>query len=329
MDSTLKVRLSPRRVAVVMDDTFRIYRDNFLTFVALVAIVTVPLILINTGIEEIVRGNDFATIDDFRQSREDSPWIGILLFVVGLLLNVVVVFSFICYIASENFLGRKATIMQAVRAVRGRLLPLSGALIVSAIIFGILFVVSVIGSAIVIGFFLIPAVFYLMLTVYLYLLPVMILEKVGVFFGMRRAMALGKIRFWPLFGFVIGASLLVMFMAIALILLGQILADSTASAGRFVLALVNSMIVILILPIFPIGMTLMYYDTRVRAEGIDIAFAIAEAESPNPADLFSPPPVGRILSMDDARNVVILACAPFVLMMALTALLIAIGLALS
>jgi hypothetical protein len=73
----------------------------------------------------------------------------------------------------------------------------------------------------------------------------------------------------------------------------------------------------------------MYYDTRVRAEGIDIAFAIAEAESPNPADLFSPPPVGRILSMDDARNVVILACAPFVLMMALTALLIAIGLALS
>ena len=329
MDSTLKPRLSPRRVAVVMDDTFRIYRDNFVTFVALVAIVTVPLILINTGIEELVRGDDFSTIGEFRNSGEESVWVQAVLFVIGLLLNVIVVFSFICHMASENFLGRKATIMQAVGAVRGRLLPLSGAFIVSAIIFGILFALSVAGSAIVIGVFLFPVVLYLMLTVYLYLLPVMILEKVGVFFGMRRALALGKMRFWPLFGFVVGASFLVMFMAIALAILGAILADSTASAGRFVLAFVNSLIVILILPIFPIGMTLMYYDTRVRAEGIDIAFAIAETNDPSPADLFSPPPVGRILGMEDARNVVILTCAPFVIMMAFSALLLAIGLAVS
>ena len=314
MDSAIKVRLSPRRVAVVMDDTFRIYRDNFVTFVALVALVTVPLILINTGIEEVVGENDFTTFEEFSRSSEESLWIQVGLFVVGVLLNVIVVFSFICHVASENFLGRKATIIQAVRAARGRLLPLTGAVVLSAIVLGVLSALSIAGAAIFIGILLMPVVAYLALTVYFFLLPVMILEKVGIFFGIRRALALGKTRFWAIFGFVFGATLIVFIMGLALAILGEILADTTADAARFVRAFINSLILVLVLPIFPIGMTLMYYDTRVRVEGIDIAFAVAETSDPRPSDLFSPRPVGRVLGTEDARNIFVLACAgPFLL----------------
>jgi hypothetical protein len=54
--------LSPGRVVDVIDRTFRIYRDNFVAFISLVAIVTVPATLIEYVLQEAQKTTEVYTL---------------------------------------------------------------------------------------------------------------------------------------------------------------------------------------------------------------------------------------------------------------------------
>jgi len=50
-------RLRPRTVAEILDQAFRLYRKHFLTFVAIIAVVHVPLQLATQVISALLIGN--------------------------------------------------------------------------------------------------------------------------------------------------------------------------------------------------------------------------------------------------------------------------------
>jgi hypothetical protein len=171
--------LSPGRVVDVIDRTFRIYRDNFVAFISLVAIVTVPATLIEYVLQEAQKTTEVYTLGgrSYTVTTTGSRSELVLVQLVFLLLEALIVYGFITCIASENYLGRRPSIGQAFRLLAGRL----GSLLVGLIIFGVVFFVSamavlIAGMACVVPFLALPVVGYLFLAGYFFIIPVLVLE---------------------------------------------------------------------------------------------------------------------------------------------------------
>ena len=72
-------------------------------------------------------------------------------------------------------------------------------------------------------------------------------------------------------------------------LLGISTVGDPLGGAQLINTLASAIINVLILPLFPISMTLLYYDTRTRVEGLDLALAALDKPDPRPADIASPP----------------------------------------
>ncbi|NJL95624.1 MAG: hypothetical protein HC915_18790 [Anaerolineae bacterium] len=297
-------RLRPQRVIEVLDHTFRVYRANFLTFVALVAVISVPLNLISYLVQSAESRSEvfITTTDTFGNTTtefNDSAFTGsivvLLVSVVAGFLQIVVVNAVITQIASENLLGRQRSVIEALGDVAGRLLPLGLALVLLGIVAGIgFFFFGVIGLLCLLPLLGLPMVLYFSLVAYFFLVPVMVLERVSFGQGMSRAMALGKARFWQTFGFAVGVALITTVANFALTVVGALLSGA-AGAGledltqtNPVSTALNTLVSVLIAPVLPIGLTLMYYDTRMRVEGLDLSLQLLPEAMARPAALPSP-----------------------------------------
>jgi hypothetical protein len=143
-----------------------------------------------------------------------------------------------------------------------------------------------------------------------YAIPTITLERVGFLLGIRRAMVLAKQRFWRNFWFMIGILVIGWVIVIAF---GQftefVLGSSTH--GDTLIMVIDLAIEIFTIPILPIGLTLMYYDTRIRVEGLDLALMTVESPDPRPSDVPSPVAAYAFLTGQDVRNMVILALGIF------------------
>jgi hypothetical protein len=331
MQST-RVNLPPTLSTLeLLDRAFRIYRDNFLSFLVPVAIVTVPLTLINLVVGQLMASSlDESGFTNLLYSGRNttgaasSRWMNdllstfgntflilMLIAVAGAILQGVFVNGLLTYIASENHLGRKPTIGEAFRSIRERLLPLGGALF---LFYVILFILS---AALAFALFLcgfgFGVIVYVGIVLYAFLTPVLILERTGVGLGLRRAWMLGKARLWPVFGLIIAITVITSVINVGLNSITSLIIPtpdrfSTALTASGVLDIVlNSLVGIAIAPILPIALTLMYYDTRFRIEGLDILLRAAETPEARPADVISPPPFSGFLTGKDVTNMAIMA----------------------
>ncbi len=299
--------LMPRRLVEIIDRTFRIYRENFVMFVFVVALVTIPITLLGlaTQTEETVY-NDWYNGEEKETDTPDS------VILLGALLYVVVVGGGIIDCTSEYILGRKSSMVDALRKVIRRSFTIILALIAIGIIYlGLMFLLALIfiptaGSlCVLLPLLLMLAVGYFAASAGLYILPTIILERVGFWLGIRRAMALAKRRFWRNFWFVIG--ILVIWLVITMAF-GQFTVFLLGSSGssHTILLWVNLAIQIFIIPILPVGLTLMYYDTRIRTEGLDLALMAVETLSPRLSDIPSPVPRDSRVTAQDVKNIVML-----------------------
>ncbi|MCC7449925.1 MAG: hypothetical protein IT324_21070 [Anaerolineae bacterium] len=210
-------------------------------------------------------------------------------------------------------MGRRATIGEAFKAVRSRLVGVGLGLVVFYIIIG--------GAFLVLAFTLfvcglgIGVLAYLGVTLYAFLTPVLILERTSIMDGLGRAWMLGKARVWPVAGlmFVIilisGVLNLALTLTIQLITQGNV-ASVSFGASQALEIVLQSIISIFLAPVLPVALTLMYYDTRVRVEGLDIALQAVGKSDPRPADVLSPPAHG-FLTGRDYGNVGIMCGAIF------------------
>jgi len=309
--------LVPMRFVEVLDRTFRIYRENFVTVIILAAAVTIPITLLGTVIREYqpditTTSNNYSYSSSYSSSYQNEvfAWWGILILVMllnfflqGVLLNGIVT-----YIASESHLGRKITIAEAFSAAKSRLGVLALALFVFGIIVGgLALVVTFTGIMCFIPLLFMPAVLYFGLLIYFFIFPVMMLERVGVFQGINRSIALGKIKFWRVLGFFFSLWLISLIISIAFEVLVILAVGTTSYQTNPWYIVLNTIMSAFVAPILPIGFTVMYYDIRVRFEGLDFAFMLTKTQSsPRPADVISPRPMSGLLTSQDVLNIVVL-----------------------
>src|SRR5687768_3708515 len=133
MENILSNSLRTYTVLEILDRTFRIYRENFWSYAGLVAIVTVPLSIINliasqsylTQLQnqELTRSQQVAATNNF------TLFISLTTIVIAIV-QAIFINGTLTFMASEHHLGGKITIVEAFRHSRGRFLTLFAALFV-------------------------------------------------------------------------------------------------------------------------------------------------------------------------------------------------------
>ena len=318
--------LRPLRLGELLDRAIRLYRGNFLTFIGIIAVVYVPLMVLQTAASALLSSstlNGFSTPDELFTNY--AYWGGLLSIFILWLVQFVLVQGIatgaLTRAVADNYLGKKTGILDAYRGISSSWLTLVGALLFLGIILFGLGLWSIVPC---IGTFTGPGMMvFLLVAINPLVPPAVVLEKQGVIEAVRRAWSLTRRRFWPVLGYVFILTLFSWIVvngpaAIASMLLAQVSQSFGDLATRLVLTsviqgLVQIVFVLIYLPLQLTAYTLIYFDLRVRTEGFDLAVLTMETSgSTELAEAMAvpvPPVNERLITGPELGNFAILTLA--------------------
>ena len=256
--------LGPRSLLDILVETFKIYKRNPVRLLAIVAIVEIGL-------------GFMWSIPDFSGLRPSTPEggtaslthlipIGIML-VVASIMGLSLMQGALIHAISEQYLRQSINIGRAFRFAWERLAALAGAMILvlfattGILVVSIGFTVSISPD---VGYIFVAAGFcvglYLMVR-WSFILQVALLERLGPLAAMLRSSALVKRNWWRVMN---------MTIIIGIITVGiSIILGTVPTIGPTLGSILST-------PVFAIGITLLYYDLRVRKEEYDFDLLAAE-----------------------------------------------------
>lgn len=283
----------PMSIGGILDRTFKIYRDNFIRFVTIVAIIQVPIALIMiVSLSVLQRGvpvqNRRASDQSVRETRqnpenfnfgrrrtstnnagqdENNPFVffvgsfGMMISgILGMLAHILCRGA-LTKSVSESYLGAEITVAQAYSFVLPKFLTLIGA--------GILVVLIVyMGLILLIVPGIIFALWFALTT------PAIVVENLKAIKGLSRSKDLASGNLGKIFsvGFLVIAISWVIGIPFSVVggFLGRILFSNNMMLMTFVNQLISIIGQVLIVPIGAIAYILLYYDLRIRKEGFDL-----------------------------------------------------------
>lgn len=296
----------PLTLAELLDRSFTLYRRHLWLFVGVMAIPSVFALaagVISEYLGWVTRSSATATADD-AASFETALLMGGL---VGGMLLVMLVYVVVYMVAlgattlavSEIYVGREVTIGQVYGRMRGRLGSLIWLMCITGFRVGLvgvggILLVSVISGmlAILLSPIVAPLILLLgmipiaVLCVYMMLryglaVPTLVLEDLGGGDAVRRSIALTKGHLWRVLVLGICATVIA-YAAILLFqapfLMGAFMAGpetTTAFWLNLAGAVFGTIGTTFTGPIMIIGLALLYYDVRIRKEGLDLQLMLA------------------------------------------------------
>jgi hypothetical protein len=297
--------LRPLRLGELLDQSIRLYRNNFVTFIGIVALVYVPLMILQTTATTLVTASTaaFSPYSSPEQLFSNTAyWIGLLSSVAVIFLQIIFVQGIITgaltRAAADNYFGRKTSILDAYRGIGKAWISILGALLFTGIV---AIVISIWTLVPCVGWFTgLGMLAFLGAAISPMVVPVVVLEQPGpgslptdgVFdrFGkfilrivasVQRAWYLVRRRFWPVLG-----TIFILYLFNMLIVNGPnaivnaILVSLAPSFGdttmqlvitAFIQAMISVVFICIYYPLQMTAFTLIYFDLRVRTEGFDLA----------------------------------------------------------
>ena len=266
MNMPTALRLRPLEIGDLLDETFRMYRRHFLLFAGISVILSIP----SAALFGLALASLSSVVQQANGHTTDLSFLTPLLggFAAGLVVNFLFLpFSMgaIVYAASESALGRVVTPGGVLAGVLRRYLALLG--------FWLLFLVSFYVSLILC---VVPVALWAWIFVsWIVVTPAMFVENIGLGAAFGRSWWLVQGRWWRTFlvlfligiiwyvaQFALGAFLQLGTLLLELVVSPFIAAAISSATGQVVAALVN--------PILQIAIVLVYFDLRVRKEGLDL-----------------------------------------------------------
>ncbi len=275
-------QFEPMSIGRILDKTFTIYKNNFVRFITIVALIQVPIALINLMFTPLMHGGVSQPVAETRDSgriegvsesgsRFDAsgspsghPVAIISSTVVAVFLAIVG--NMLCQAAltksvSESYLNREISVGQAYRFVLPKLLTLIGASLLTGLVVGVGLLLLVV-----------PGVIF---SLWFYLTtPSIVVEGQGVLGGMSRSRALvsGNLGKVFLVGFLVTAITLVISMPLGTVssIGAMFLWRDSPMVGAIVNQFANVISQVLAMPIGASAFILLYYDLRIRKEGFDL-----------------------------------------------------------
>jgi hypothetical protein len=248
--------LRPLNVGEILDRSFSLYRSQFAPMLGTALTLYLPLAMLSA-----IFGAAAAS-----GSEEALLAGGALALLIGpmMLVGVVLALAALTYQASRAYMGHPATVGEAVRHGFARFFPLALAMILTGIaiflgLFGLL-----IGALI---------VYVLLFAV----VPAVVVERRGPLSALQRSAELAEGDWWRICAVVVVAGLIATLpsMAVELLMASAVSAEDPMSRG-FVSAL-GALVNALTYPFSVAATVILYYDRRVRAEGLDVELMAATA----------------------------------------------------
>jgi len=288
------IRFRPRQLSELLDELFRLYRRHFSLIVGVALLVALPGLVwsLATGVYRLNSTsytNLFTTTGTSTvafNSQQLSNLAGTLL-LGGLGALILLPFSVgaVYRAVTDVALGRPATVGVVLRETLARYWPLLGLIGLGIL----LFIGWIIAEAIGFVLLFIPGLAVFCAAVYLavrwsLVVAAMMAEDVGPIRGLGRSWSLVSGSWWRTLGILLIVGILQSIISYALLILFTLFAD-IFSTGDFRSALVSvgsTLLSALVSPITTIAVVLLYFDLRVRKEGLDLD-QLAQQTSPGPA----------------------------------------------
>jgi len=251
--------LVPMTIGQILDRTFKLYRQSFIRFITIAAVVAVPVFLLQMVLQQAIQTRAAAPTVEEAQGVTGIAIGGSLVLVFFTLVATMLCNGALAKSVSEAYLGKDVSVGQAYRVV----LPKLGTLILAAILVGLL---------VMIGFLMliIPGIIFFLW--YSLTAQAVVLENCSATGGMSRSKALLKGNLGKVFavGFLVN-----IISAIVGGVFGAIggLIGGGMQNPQSVLILTGAFQVVgqvLATPISAAAFILLYYDMRIRKEGFDL-----------------------------------------------------------
>jgi len=278
----------------LLDELFRLYRRHFSLIVGISLLVALPG-LVWTLVTGIYRLNSASYANLFTTTGGATPVFNsqqfanifgpILLGAVGGLFLLPISVGAIYRAVTDVALGKPATIGSVLRETLARYFPLLGLVGLGILIF--------IGWSIAetIGFILLvlPGIAVFCAAIYLavrwsLVVAAMMAEDLGPIRGLQRSWNLVSGSWWRTFGILLIVGILYLVISYGLLILFTVIAAlfSTGDFQAAVVQVLSTLLGAVVAPIVYIAITLLYFDLRVRKEGLDLD-QLAQQTSPGPA----------------------------------------------
>jgi hypothetical protein len=278
----------------LLDELFRLYRRHFSLIVGVSLLVALPGLVwsLVTGIYKL-NGASYANLittapgaQPSFNSQQLTNLLGILAlgFIGGFFLAPIslgAVFRAVTDVA----LGRPATIGSVLRETLARYLPLLGLVGLIVLFWVGWFIAEIVGAILL----LLPAIAVFCGAVYLVVrwslsMAAMMAEDIGPIRGMGRSWNLVSGSWWRTFGILVIVFIMWLIISYGLFILFSVIAAifSTGDFQAAVVQVAGTVLGAVLTPIWSIAITLLYFDLRVRKEGLDLD-QLAQQTSPGPA----------------------------------------------
>ena len=336
--------LRPLTLGEILDRAVRLYRRNFINFIGIIALVQVPLSIIQLLVNVYNTNNavstptQFTSTQDYLESMANSGYldrfgIQLLLMLISFILVQGVATAALTRAVADNYLGRKTDMIEAYQRVGGAWARLIGVIILMVFVYIALSIWLIIPC---IGWISGPGILvYVAGVIGPLIAPVVVLENLGAG-AIRRAWELVRRRFWWTLGFMV-----ILFLFNQLIVAGPstlinlfltyALKDQSLENYVIVSTLAQSLVSLatslFYLPLQLAAVTLMYFDLRVRTEGFDLAIlaaAVPNGDATAVASQSAPSISTPLITGNELGNFVLLsllgtggACLIYVLFLAL------------
>jgi len=280
----------------LLDELFRLYRRYFSLIVGVALVVALPGLIwqLITGTYKLSGGsfNNLLTTTSgsatptFNSTQLSNLSTSYLLAGLGGLILLPFSVGAVYRAVTDVALGRAATIGSVLRETLQRYWQLFGFI---ALFFVLVFAWVI---ALVIGLILIviPGLVVLCFGVYLAIrwsmsLAAMMAENIGPIQGFSRSWNLVKGQWWRTFGVLLVVGILQAVISLALGAMFGIVAGAatTGDVRLAVEAIGSTLLSTLVSPITTIAVVLLYFDLRVRKEGLDLDQLAQQSSGPAPA----------------------------------------------
>ncbi|MBF6612405.1 MAG: glycerophosphoryl diester phosphodiesterase membrane domain-containing protein [Chloroflexi bacterium] len=308
-------RLRPRSVGEILDQAFRLYRKHFLTFLAIIAVIYVPLQLaVQVATLALIGSSNLSATSALGSSGYSYTTTNELALTESLLGLVVIVLAvaagLLQYLSqgaltagvADSYLERPVSFGGSYRQMLKRIGPLFGIIGLQVAVWiaiaspvALLFIVGLtaaglgasnagvgFGAACLGLFLLLPLgiLFFYIVVRLAVVIPAVMVEKLGPVQAWKRSWRLVMNYWWRTLGIIIALSLLGAVVSAGPAYLIQMLVLLAVKldpvVSQALLGGVQILTGLVFVPLQLISMTLYYFDLRVRKEGFDIETAIEQ-----------------------------------------------------
>jgi len=250
-------------VGDILDGIFRLLRANAKALAPVLLLIAFPFEAISAYNARNTQSLNqvFANLGNPQQQQATPTSVLIVsyLVILGIGLMTPVVAGFVCRTIAASYLGEQYRAAQVVKTSVGTIV----ALVVSSLLVHF----AEFGAGI---FCILPG--FAIMALFVLTAPAIVIEGLGPVAGMRRSWRLVRHRFWPVLGTALLGGLMVLIMASIIAVLPEEIAGAIAGAHlkAVVDAILGTVAQAFQWSVAATMATLLYFDQRIRSEGLDL-----------------------------------------------------------